>query len=330
MKHIGVVSHLRLPDLPTELKRYALFFDEVQIVGMDSEGIRKKTKFVDAQAAAEIEYLYEKGFLKEGVFDLKSTDGLPAELAKQYQVNAYKIKIAGEYMDHVRDATPRMSQLLEMIEEWKAAGQDPEPLIGLYNRLGALVAEGLVKGVEELPLSARQIAMNLTMFEGQKAVCLGELDYRSAGDDAGPATPDTIYELAVDGIPIPELTSWEDILALKADPESQHKLRGFHIWVSDMSKTGQTRAELTDRVEYYKAEYVKALKNARMKHYPGILKCLLVGSAALIENAAKFKITDLAKGAFKLTEAKAKLAEEELKAPGRELSYLVEVGQAVR
>ena len=41
MKHIGVVSHLRLPDLPTELKRYALFFDEVQIVGMDLEEVKK-------------------------------------------------------------------------------------------------------------------------------------------------------------------------------------------------------------------------------------------------------------------------------------------------
>jgi hypothetical protein len=296
MKHIGVVSHLRLPDLPTELKRYALFFDEVQIVSMTPEAIREKNKFFDAQVAAEIDYLYENGFLKEGVFDLKSTEGLPPELAAQYALNAHRIAVANEYMDRTREISTRMSELLEMIGEWKETGEDPAPLIALYNKLAELSARGLVEGIKAFPQSARQVAMNLSLFEGQSAVCLGELDYRSAGDNPGPVTPDTIYEIAVSGMPVPDLTSWEDIIALKADSQNQRKLRAFHVWVSDMGKSGQTKAEMTDRIEWLKEEYLDALKVAKMKHYPSVLKCMVVGSMGLIENAVKFKLTDMAKG----------------------------------
>jgi hypothetical protein len=60
------------------------------------------------------------------------------------------------------------------------------------------------------------------------------------------------------------------------------------------------------------------------------LKCIVVGGAALVENIAKFKLKDAANIAFKLTEARANLLEEERKAPGRELSFLVEAARSVR
>jgi hypothetical protein len=330
MKHIGVTSHFRLPDLAAELKRYALFFDEVQIAGMNLERIREKTKAVDDQVAAEIEFLYERGFLKEGVIDVKSTKGLPTETAERYALNVMKMQIAGRYMKSSLDLLGSMKQLVEMIKDCRAKAEDETPLIALHNRFARSLATGMVEATKGLPLSARHVAMNLSLFADQAAVCLGDLDYQITDESSESASAEAIYEIAVEGLPIPDRTSWDDILAFKADHANQHRLRAFHVWVSDMSKAGQTRAEMTDKIEYLKQEYTDALRIAKMKCYPGVVKCLVVGSAGLIENVVKFRLVDIARCAFTITEAKAALLEEERKAPGRELAYLVEAAKAIR
>jgi hypothetical protein len=297
---------------------------------MDLESVREKYRFIDTQSQAELEFLYDKQFLKEGVLDVKSVEGLPSELAIQYATNVTKIGVSNEYMVHAREINVKMQDTLVMIKEWEAQGEDTTPLVALYNEFARLSAIALVEGVKGLPLSDRLVALNLSIFDNQKAVCLGELDYRSAGDGAGSVTPDLIYEVAVSGIPIPDLTSWEDILDLKADKAKQHRLQAFHIWVADICKTEQTKADIADRIEFLTREYSEALTAAKLKHYPGLLKCIVVGGAALVENIAKFKLKDAANIAFKLTEARANLLEEERKAPGRELSFLVEAARSVR
>jgi hypothetical protein len=272
MKHIGVVSHLRLPELPTELKRYALFFDEVQIVGMDLEEVRKKYRFLTEQEQLEIDFLYNSNFLVEGKLNLHSAANLPPDAAKVYLSNAAKMRIAGEYMEADNNIATHMQPLIQMIDEWEEQGQDSTPLKVLYNKFAEMSAVALVRGLNSFPLAARQIAMNLSLFENQKAACIGELDYRSAGDDAGPATPDTIYEIAVNDLPVPELTPWQEILAFKSDKENQKRLLAFHVWVSDISKNNLSKAEITDKIKHLKQEYTEALNVAKMKHYPGIFK----------------------------------------------------------
>jgi len=217
-----------------------------------------------------------------------------------------------------------------MIDEGQKQGEDITLLKTLYDKLAELSAIAMVEGLKSFPYYARLVAMNLSLFENQKAVCIGDLDYGLAVDDAGAATQDSIYEIAVNGLPIPELSSWQDILAFKSENANQRRLLAFHVWVSDMSKTNQTRAEMTDKIEYLKQEYIHALNVAKINHYPGIFKGFVVGTAALVENCAKFRLQELAKGAFKIAEAKAQLLEAERNAPGRELSYLVEASRSLR
>jgi hypothetical protein len=204
MKHIGVTSHFRLPDLAAELKRYALFFDEVQIAGMNLERIREKTKAVDDQVAAEIEFLYERGFLKEGVIDVKSTKGLPTETAERYALNVMKMQIAGRYMKSSLDLLGSMKQLVEMIKDCRAKAEDETPLIALHNRFARCLATGMVEATKGLPLSARHVAMNLSLFADQAAVCLGDLDYQITDESSESASAEAIYEIAVEGLPIPD------------------------------------------------------------------------------------------------------------------------------
>jgi hypothetical protein len=151
---------------------------------MDLESVREKYRFIDTQSQAELEFLYDKQFLKEGVLDVKSVEGLPSELAIQYATNVTKIGVSNEHMVHAREINVKMQDTLVMIKEWEAQGEDTTPLVALYNEFARLSAIALVEGVKGLPLSARLVALNLSIFDNQKAVCLGELDYRSAGDGA--------------------------------------------------------------------------------------------------------------------------------------------------
>jgi hypothetical protein len=70
-------------------------------------------------------------------------------------------------------------------------------------------------------------------------------------------------------------------------------------------------------------EYRAHMKGAGMKYKFGSLRTVVVGTAALLENVAKFRLKDIAEAPFKLLEARAELLETERKAPGRELAYII-------
>jgi hypothetical protein len=56
----------------------------------------------------------------------------------------------------------------------------------------------------------------------------------------------------------------------------------------------------------------------------GLLRSVVVGSAALLENVLKLKLGEIAEGLFRLEEEHIKLAQVELSAPGRELAYIIQ------
>jgi len=53
-----------------------------------------------------------------------------------------------------------------------------------------------------------------------------------------------------------------------------------------------------------------------------MFQALVVGTAELIENAAKLQFSKIAKGLFQASQLKAELLNAELTAPGKELAYI--------
>lgn len=95
MKHIGAVSHARVPDLSSGLKRYALFFDEIQIVGIGPDNLGKMKRFVDAQSIDELAYLDDAGLLaKDKISAACSLAGLTDLTRIPYNASALRIAIA--------------------------------------------------------------------------------------------------------------------------------------------------------------------------------------------------------------------------------------------
>jgi hypothetical protein len=328
MNHVGVVSHARLPELPSLLKRYALFFDQIRIVGVGPENLARMDRFVGPDRMAELVYLYEAGILAEGKITAHSLKGVASEDSRKIIENALQLLVAERQLDQVDDITGLLQLLMEEINSSVQRGEDTRPLIEAYNALAKALAECVVEGTYALPLSARQVALDLTVYENVQAACIEELDYRSAGDAPHrSADADTIYEIAVEGIPMLEESAWQDILAFKASPEARQRLLAFHIWVSELAKGGLSYAEAQEKLTYLKQEYVDAISRAKLQWRRSMLRCFVVAVPAALESMVKLKFKEMAEAPFKLAEIRTELKKAETEAPGRELAYIVRASE---
>lgn len=325
MKHIGVVSHLRMPTISSNLKKYALFLDEIQIVGVSSERLQSLRQFVDSDTLSEMEYLYEVGVVSEGKLKARNSADLDAASAEEYLENLSKLNEAKLKLEVAGRLNAIMNSLLDEVSRVTKEGGDPSELIETYNEYARSSAESLVGGIHKLPLSARQVAIDLRLFENTNAVVLEELDYRSAGDrPARVADTGALYEIIVEGLPIPDdRVPWEDIVAFRNDALSKKRLLALRVWIANCSKTSLAYHEAKDLIQHLKNEYIEAMKFAKIKHRPSVLRSLIVGTAAMMENCIKFRWEKIAESGFKIFEAEADLFEAERKAVGRELSYAI-------
>ncbi len=81
--------------------------------------------------------------------------------------------------------------------------------------------------------------------------------------------------------------------------------------------------ELESLVEDYK-EYMRVQK---MKWHATSFETVVTMTAQMLEGLAKLKLKDVVDSLFTLRKSKVGLLEAELKAPGREIAYLVTAGE---
>jgi hypothetical protein len=330
MNHVGVVSHARLAELPSLLKRYALLFDQIQIVGLGPENLGNMERFVTRDCMAELDYLYDAGILAEGKIKVRSLKGVASEDSRKIIENALQLLVAQRQLEKVDDITGLLQLLMEEIKSSDQRKEDTRQLVGVYNALVRLVAECAVDGTHALPLSARQVALELTVYENMQAVCIEELDYRSAGDKPSrAANADTIYEIAVGGIPMLEGSAWQEIMEFKASSDARQRLLRFHIWVSDLAKGGLSYAEAQDKLAYLKQEYVDAIARAKLQWRWSMLRCFVTAVPGAVEAFFHAKFKEMLEPLFRLVEIQTELSKAEREAPGRELAYIVRASEAL-
>lgn len=175
-----------------------------------------------------------------------------------------------------------------------------------------------------VPRLARVEALNLRLFHKTDAVALCDVDeaWPCSVDDQ--ITPSDLYCLLIKNLPtLEESVSWQDILAFKAEAQSQEQLVRLRHWVTDVLNGKFTFGEASDRITWLMNEYQAYMRGAGIKWRNGVLRTLVVATAEFIENAVKFRLGDIAKDAFELLDAKAQRSLAESNAPGRELAYLV-------
>ncbi|MEM8721448.1 MAG: hypothetical protein AAGE84_19510 [Cyanobacteria bacterium P01_G01_bin.39] len=90
-----------------------------------------------------------------------------------------------------------------------------------------------------------------------------------------------------------------------------------------IGKSNVSVVELEEELEYLLAEYESFMKLQKLKIETGAFQTILTTGGDMVENMIKLNFSKAAKSAFDLKRRKIALMELERKAPGREVSYIV-------
>jgi hypothetical protein len=135
----------------------------------------------------------------------------------------------------------------------------------------------------------------------------------------------------IEKIPIPkENTPWEKIWDFKNDSDNIGKMSGMRTWINSVVKTSLTTSEIKDELEYKLYQYRTSLELHKIEYESGLLKSFIVGGAEIVENIARLKFSDIAKGLFSAQQKKIDLLKIELNAPGHELAYIYQTQEVFK
>jgi hypothetical protein len=124
---------------------------------------------------------------------------------------------------------------------------------------------------------------------------------------------------------VADVMPFQDILQLRKDEEFWKLRAGIRNWCrkyKDLSES-EVRDELIEQLE----EYKNFMKLQKIKYNLGAIESIVSASAALIEDIVKLRFEKLFSRIFTFAKNRVDLAEVEMKAPHRELQYLVKIGE---
>lgn len=134
-----------------------------------------------------------------------------------------------------------------------------------------------------------------------------------------------VMEVILHNLPQPdESTPWEAILDWRNDDEAKLKLRRLRHWIDKVSQRkeldfGHLQNEILSLIDDYRNHMKVHGFNTRS----GVLRAIVTTTAEIFEDFVKLKWGKLCDLPFQLTGHRIKQIEADMKAPGRELAYIV-------
>lgn len=142
------------------------------------------------------------------------------------------------------------------------------------------------------------------------------------------ATKTDVINIIIEKMPIPDdKTPWENILEFKSNKDNIGRFAGLRTWINKAVRSGNSVNEIKDELEYLLHQYEKNLNLHNIKFNRGIIQSLVIGSAELLENAAKLKFSEIAKGFFSASQSHADLLKAEFTAPGHDIAYIYQANK---
>lgn len=326
-QNIGILSPINL--LFTSLKREAIYFDAIGIPNILNDYPLKN--YLTICPIRAIEYLIDK----EIVFD-----PVDKYLGQSNYLNKIGIECYNEKLKEIEIRKKEVLLELSKVEPIKINRSDSALIQLLTYPWNGLINHLKLNIESKFGTPIRKIGAELILF-------FNRLDYDNRGMaidlrdnfsvNAFPIYPslkilndnfksgnNDVVEVVLHSIPEPdfETTSWEQIIDFRNDPDTKKKLNNFRIWIQRITKSGISENELYEEITYYLNQYEEHIKYHRMKINRGIFETLLMASAEIIEGLF-FKPTKIVKALFTFKHKKLELLEAELKAPGRDLAYLL-------
>ncbi|WP_116895338.1 hypothetical protein [Pseudomonas syringae] len=181
--------------------------------------------------------------------------------------------------------------------------------------------EWFMEATPELGISGiRNSLHNIPIVLGSRS--LQQQQSRAAAQD----NQNLVLDLMLANVPQPSIeTPWEAILDWRNDEEAKIKFRRLKNWMNKTSERKDLNPDhLRDEVLYLLDEYQQYMKIQKAKFSTSTLRTIVTGAAEVLESLTKLKFKALAEMPFKISEAHLAVREAELKAPGRELAYIVD------
>lgn len=287
------------------IKQQLLLFDRVGVVENEDWAFRKD----DPSLAADLDWLENKNLVfKVGHF-LNRECGF--ELVENPRAKSITIKLVEVPKDKIKEVIDARLGLDFAVE------YDGKPVrnlkVGLTDLACRWEAERLRESTNADVVSLCPPQPEINSLLGMKS---------EKGD---------VVRVLLRDFPQPsDSTSLEHILQFKQDPESKDKMFAFHHWAKTMMSQNAAPHEVAEELEWLAHEYQQHMRVHRMKVNRGTLEIVLTAAAELAENLVKLRWGKLSKLPFSVSHRKIDLMEAELKAPGREIAYLVKTRNEFR
>jgi len=291
------------------LKRASLIFEKCALAFLTSIPRARRARFPLSVAyyseeqihrvSSELEWLFENGFLDSPEVDPFASGFEMEDFDRNRPV--WVIRTAGGDTSFFQSR----SGLFE----------DAHPELPDYERIRAETTELTIAGIQARIAPLRDHTLILS----------GDALLHEHSKDAAD-TYSSVLDIVLTGVPQPSAeTPWEAILDWRRDKEAQAKFRRLKNWMNAASRRKDLDLEhLRDEVAYLLDEYQNYMKIQNAKFSSGALRTIVTTSAEILESIAKLKFKSLAEMPFKINDAHIALQEAELKAPGRELAYIVD------
>jgi hypothetical protein len=120
-----------------------------------------------------------------------------------------------------------------------------------------------------------------------------------------------------------ECVSWEQLLEFRNDPALRHDRLALRRWVATTATQTRSAVEIANELDFLQSEFAAHMRLHKIKVRRGVIETIVVGTASVLEDLAKFRWGKLAERLFTLRNQDIQLLEAEASAPGREIVYLI-------
>ncbi|RYY26084.1 MAG: hypothetical protein EOP62_11425 [Sphingomonadales bacterium] len=294
-------------------KRDILFFEKIFVADARSAlGVWRNGPFGDQQLnlrlADELEYLLETDFFlsrNESVEQVILT-------SKDPEVS----EIFRSYLDRLNSTFLAYKPALDGFADWEEFAV-------------RLVQPDTRQKIQTHSTLMLQLEAAFQQHQGIDAVLHGVPAWMRVGEAS--LEPGQAIELVLNNVPVPaETVPWEEIFAIKSDPEIIHRTRKLHLWSNEITKPGMTVKRLNEYIQDSLHDYESYMKANHIRLRSSILKTVVVGTAELWEDIVHLRFGKLAARLFSAEEKRADFILAEARAPGRQLSLVSAVKDRLR
>jgi hypothetical protein len=146
------------------------------------------------------------------------------------------------------------------------------------------------------------------------------------------ANKNEVVEISLKTLPMPHYsTPWEQILEYRSDYDSRVKFSRLRHWMSKIAQVQNKPNEVEEEIETLINDYSQHMKLHKIKTRLDTLKAIVVAEVGLFTGgwltgigALPGLIGMVASPLYSIRQRQVEITAEELKAPGREVAYIVE------